>query len=359
MKLKNFNASLLIIGLLIGTISIPTLNAQVQDPRQVAEELSREFIPAEILSIIKSGLETRTPNTAIPFDVFKFLYLPAQQNMYGIFFFKCKNSDLGFKGINQPAADEEKEVSSFESTPTQLISRNNIYLYFKQLNGDYEKQIYVPFNQKAAGITYEPEAEPYYSIGYPLPPGDYVLAMAIASSDQKEKVGTQYFEFSLPNASSFTEIDITPAFFVNQMNQMSAVEMQTAVHKGFFTYGLYQMEPNIEQIFSPGDNLDIFFYIFGCQTNAEGLCDIEINYSISLGEEMAIQYATTPYEHPIVSQPLPMKKTVKITTTDEEGNEVERTETRNLEPGTYSFTMEIKDNLAGKSVTKSVKIEVR
>lgn len=358
MKLKNFNASLLIFGLSIGTLSIPNLNAQVQDPQQVAEELAREFIPAEILSIIKSGLETRTPNTAIPFDIFKFLYLPAQQNMYGIFFFKCKNSDLDFHGINQPEAVEEKEVSSFESTPTQLISRNNIYLYLKQLNGDYEKQLYVPFNQKADGITYDPEKEPYYSIGYPLPPGDYVLAMAITSSDQ-QKVGTQYFEFSLPNAATMTEIDTTPAFFIKKMEPLSAVEMQIMVHKGYFTYSTLQMEPKIEQIFSPGENLDIFFYILGCQTNAEGLCDIEINYSISKGEEVAIRFATTPYDHPVVSQPLPMKKTVKITTTDAEGNEVEKTETRNLEPGTYTFTMEIKDNLSGKSVTKSVEIEVR
>ncbi len=358
MKLNNFNVILLIFGLSLGTISIPNLNAQVQDPSQVAEESAREFIPTEILSIMKSGLETRTPNTAIPFDVFQYLYLPAQQNMYGIFFFKCKNSDLGFQGINQPAPDEEKEMSSFESTPTQLISRNDIYLYFKQLNRDFEKQIYVPFNQKADGITYEPEEEPYYSIGYPLPPGDYVLAMAIASSDQ-QKVGTQYLEFSLPNAANMTEIDITPAFFINQMKQLSAVEMQIKVHKGYFTYSTLQMEPNLEQIFSPGDNLDIFFYIFGCQTNAEGLCDIEINYSISQGEDVAIRFATTPYEHPVVSQPLPMKKTVKITTKDEEGNEVEKTETQNLESGTYTFTMEIKDNLSGKSVTKSVEIEVR
>lgn len=358
MKLKNFNVILLFLGLTIGTISIPNLNAQVQDPAQMAEELARQFIPAEILSLIKSGLETRTPNTAIPFDVFKFLYLPAQQNMYGIFFFKCKNSDLGFQGVNQPAAGEEQEVSSFESTPSQLISRNNIYLYFKQLDGDYEKQIYVPFNQKADGLTYEPEKEPYYSIGYPLPPGDYVLAMAIASSDQ-QKVGTQYFEFSLPNVAAMTDIDITPAFFINQMNQMSAVEMQTMVHKGYFTYSTLQMEPNIDQIFSPSDILDIFFYIFGNQANAEGLCDIEINYSVSQGEEIVIRWAKTPYDRPVVSQQLPMKKTVIVKTTDAEGNEVEKTETRNLEPGTYTFTMEIIDNLSGKSVTKSVEIEVR
>lgn len=358
MKFKNFNVLVLIFGLIIGTLSIPNLNAQVQDPAKVVEELAREFIPAEILSILKSGLDTRTANTGIPFDIFKSLYLPAQNDyMFGTFFFKCKNADLDFQGVTQPAA-EEKEVSAFESTPTQLISRNNLYFYFKQLNGDYEKQVYVPFNQKADGITYTPEEEVYYTIGYPLPAGDYVLAMAISSPDYS-KVGTQYYEFSLPSAAAFTEIDITPAFFVNKMNQMSAVEMQTEVHKGFFTYSLYQMDPNVDNTFSPGDNLDIFFYIFGIQANAEGKYDIEIDYSIALGEEIVIRYATTPYEYPIVSQPLPMKKTVIVKKTDEEGNVTEKTETRDLEPGTYTFTMEIKDNLSGKAATKTVEIEVR
>jgi len=359
MKLKNLNVFVLIFGLIFCTLSISNLNAQVQDPAKVVEELAREFIPAEILSIMKSGLDTRTPNTGIPFDIFKFLYLPAQQNMHGVFFFKCKNADLGFQGVAQPAAAEEKEVSAFESTPTQLISRNNLYLYFKQLNGDYEKQIYAPFNQKADGITYAPEEEPYYSVGYPLPAGDYVLAMAIVSSSDQQKVGVQYHEFSLPNAASITEIDITPAFFINKMNTMSAVEMQPEIHKGFFTYSLYQMDPNIGHVFSPGSTLDVFFYIFGIQANAEGKYDIEINYSISQGDEIAIRYAATPYEYPIVSQPLPMKKTVIVKTTDEEGKESETTETRDLEPGSYTLSMEIKDNLSGKSATKSVEIEVK
>jgi len=355
MRLKNFNFIVIILGLIIGTLPIANLNAQVQDPAQVVEALAREFIPAEILSILKSGLDTRTPNTGILFDVFKSLYLPAQQNMHGIFFFKCKNADLDFQGATQPTAEE---VSSFESTPTQLISRNNIYLYFKQLDGDYEKQIYVPFNQKADGLTYEPEEEVYYSIGYPLPAGEYVLAMAIASPDYS-KVGTQYYEFSLPNSAAFTEIEITPPFFVNKMNEMQAVEMQPEVHKRFFTYSLYQMDPNIEHLFSPGDNLDIFFYIFGIQANAEGKYDIEIDYSISQEEELVIRYATTPYEYPVVSQPLPMKKTVIIKTTDPDGNVTEKTETQDLDLGTYTFAIEIKDNLSGKSTTKSVEIEVR
>ncbi len=359
MKLKSINIFVLIFGLVFGTLSTVNLNAQVQDPAKVAEEIAREFIPSEILTVMKSGLDSRTPNTGIPFDIFKSLYLPAQQNMHGIFFFKCKNADLDFQGATQTAPGEEKEVSAFQSTPTLLISRNNIYLYFKQLDGDYEKQIYVPFNQKADGLTYAAEEEPYYSLGYPLPAGDYVLAMAIVSAVDQQKLGVQYHEFSLPDAEAITEIDITPPFFINQMNQMTAVEMQTEIHKGFFTYSLYQMDPNFWHVFTPGDNLDIFFYIFGIQANAEGKYDIEINYSISQGGETAIRYATTPYEYPVVSQPLPMKKTVIVKTTDEEGKETKKTETRDLEPGTYTFVMEIKDNLSGKSATKSVEIEVK
>lgn len=357
MKLKIFNVFVLICGLIIGTLSLPSLNAQVQDPSQVVEELAREFIPAAVLSVLKSGLETRTPNPAIPFDIFKYLYLPAQQNMHGIFFFKAKNADLGFEGVSQ-AAGEEQEVSAFESTPTQLVSRNNIFVYFKQLEGDYEKQIYIPFNQKADGMTYEAEKEVYYSFGYPLPPGDYVLAMAIATPDQ-QTIGTQYFDFTLPNAMGFTEIDISPPFFVNKMNQMSAVEMLPEVHKGFFTYSLYQMEPNIAHTFAPGNDLDVFFYIFGIQPNAAGTYDIEINFSINQGDTPVIKYATTKYEYPVVSQPLPMKKTVIVRTKDAEGNESETTEQRDLDPGAYTFSIEIKDNLSGKTATKTVDIEVK
>ena len=114
MKLKNFSVIVLSFGLIFGTLSTVNLNAQVQDPAKVVEELAREFIPAEILSIIKSGLDTQTPNTGIPFDIFKSLYLPAQQNMYGVFFFNIKNADLDFKSATQPAAAEEKEVSAFD-----------------------------------------------------------------------------------------------------------------------------------------------------------------------------------------------------------------------------------------------------
>ncbi|MCJ7579465.1 MAG: hypothetical protein MUP98_02905 [Candidatus Aminicenantes bacterium] len=356
MKLKNIRVLVLIFGLIFGTLSISSLNAQVQDPSQVVEALAREFIPSQILSILKSGLDTRTANTGIPFDIFKSLYLPAaQQYMHGVFFFKCKNSDLDFQGAAKPAAEE---VSAFESTPTQLISRNNIYLYFKQLDGDYEKQTQVPFNQKADGLTFTPEEEVYYSIGYPLPPGDYVLAMAISSPDYS-KVGTQYYEFSLPSAAAFTEIDISPVFFVTKSSQISAVEMSAEVHKSFFTYGIYQLEPNLNHLFSPGDNMDLFFVIFGTQANAEGKYDIEIKLSINQGEQIVALYDPLSKDRPAFWEQFPMKRPVSVPTKDAEGNETENTEFHNLEPGAYTVTIEIKDLLSGKAATKTVEIEVR
>ncbi len=93
--------------------------------------------------------------------------------------------------------------------------------------------------------------------------------------------------------------------------------------------------------------------------NAENTYDIEINFSVTKEDQIVVRYPIISLEHPVVWQQFPMKQTVIVKTTDEEGKETETTETRDLESGTYRFSMEIKDNLSGKSVTKSVEIEVR
>ena len=44
---------------------------------------------------------------------------------------------------------------------------------------------------------------------------------------------------------------------------MEAVEHRTVVHRGFFTYSVLKVVPNLENIVPAGQNLDIFFFIFG------------------------------------------------------------------------------------------------
>jgi hypothetical protein len=370
MRLKNLIIPVLIIGLVFGSLAVPSFAAQKkkaeQKTQENAQEQQGEIVPKEIKSILVEGMDLRTPRTDIPIDIFKFLYLPTStvENLQGVLFFKCKNADLGFRDLSALTLDieekkEEKEESSFEATPAQLQANNNVFLYFKQLDGKFEKEVYIPFTLQVEGAAYDAEKVEYYTVGYPLPAGDYILGLAVTSLDL-QKVGTQYFEFSLPDPIAFkNEIDITPVFFANSMNRMSAVEMQTEVHQGYFTYSVLQVEPNLEHVFAPGENLDVFFYIFGAQTDPQGKGDIEINFSILQGEEISIRWAPQKYEYPIVSQPLPMKRTVIIKSTDAEGNTSERQETRDLEPGSYTFSMEIKDNLSGKTVTKTAPIEVK
>ncbi|MGD2295672.1 MAG: hypothetical protein PVF22_07525 [Candidatus Aminicenantes bacterium] len=366
MKLKKLIIPVLVFGLIVGSLSTPGFAAQ-KNTKQKAQEKEKEFIPKEVKSILKEGMDNRTLRTDIPFDIFKFLYLPTRtmENLHSIFFFTCKNADLGFKDASSLTAaldeqKEKKEESAFDATPAQLAANNNLFLYFKQLDGKYEKEVYVPFPLQVEGSTYDAEKEKYYTFGYPLPAGDYLLGVAITSLDL-QKIGTQYYEFSLPNPVAFkNELETTPIFFASSMNRMSAVEMQTEVHQGFFTYSVLQVEPNLEHAFPPGANLDVFFFIFGAQPTPDdpNKVDIEINFSILKGEETAVRWAPQKYEHPIVSQPLPMKKTVIIKTTDAEGKTSERKDTRDLDPGAYTFSMEIKDNLSGKSVTKTVEISV-
>ena len=363
MKLKGFIIPTLIIGLVVGILS--TTSVIDQEAQTEQEQIPREIIPQEVKTLMLQGMSTQTARTDIPFDIIKLLYLQTSvpQNLHGIFFFKCKNADLGFKDMAAQTAPAEKkqEETSFQTVPTQLVALNNLFFHFKQLDGPYEKDVYVPFNQKAAGASYDAEAEEFYTIGYPLPAGNYMLALAIASQDL-QTIGIQYFEFSLPNPTAFVnELGITPVFFAKRMEQMAAIEQTVSVHKGIFTYGAFQIEPNLDHVFNPGEALDIFFFIFGAQprTDDPTKVDLEIDYSILSGEETLIRWATQSTERPVVSLPLPMKQTVLVKTTDEEGNTTEKQEERDLEPGAYTFSIQILDKLSEVSTIKTVQIDVK
>jgi len=171
-------------------------------------------------------------------------------------------------------------------------------------------------------------------------------------------MGTQYFEFIIPDPMTFTEaLDTTPIFFVNQLNRMSSAEIKAELHKDYFTYAVLQITPNLDSIFHQGDNLDIFFFIFGAQPNEANQFDVEASYSVMKDEEVIVKFAGTKYDAPIISQPLPLKKTVVIQT--QEGEEVsEKKEQKDLDPGAYTLKIELKCNITGKTGTKSVNFTV-
>ena len=360
MKIKNLLFFLLLCAIVFTVSSTPAIALQEQQPSQQKPVV---IIPPEVKTVLDQGMETREARLDIPFNIVEHLYLPAAQNLHSIFLFKVKNSDLGYAPLTPAAEPEKKEEtqSSFEEVPAIMQAHSHLFMLFTQLDGTYSKEVYVPIRVQIEGGSYEPEKEEIYSVGYPLPPGNYLLSIAIASQ-KLEKIGTQYFEFTLSNPLSFTtELGTTPVFFVKEVERIPSPEVRTEVHKDFFIYSILKMVPNLDHVFSAGDNLDVFFVIFGTQPDqsVSPKYDIEINYEVLQGEEKMIRYAPQKYENPLISQPLPLTRTVVIKTTDEEGNTTERKETRDLEPGIYTFSIDIKDNISGKQLKKTIDFEVK
>jgi hypothetical protein len=322
------------------------------------------YIPKPVKTVIQEGIETRETRQDFPFALLHHFYFPAQQNIHNVFIFQVKNSDLGFVPADAPDKSQikkEEAVTDQESPAAQtaeLKAECHIFLQFNGLeNGvpaDLVKEVYIPFNLEAEEASYDPEREEIYSTGYPLEPGDYLLSMAIASKNL-ERIGTTYLELSLPSPfGAAEELKTTPLFFVKNLTQVPNPETRAMAHKGFFAYSILQIEPNLERVFFPTDNLDIFFFIIGAQPNDQNQYDIEISYEILQGEEPFVRYQPTKYNSPLISQPLPLKRTVLIKSAQEE-----KRESKNLEPGTYTLSISIKDEISGKILQKTMDFEVK
>jgi hypothetical protein len=177
--------------------------------------------------------------------------------------------------------------------------------------------------------------------------------MAITSGDLKI-IGAQYLEFSLPNPADYKDkMDTTPIFFVKNLQRMSQPETTVEIHKDYFTYSVLQITPSLDNLFKAGQNLDIFFFIFGAQPNADGTYDIEASYQVVQADEPVIKFEGTKYKNPIISQPLPLKRTVLVQT--QEGDQkTETKETKDLEPGQYTLNIEIKCLVTGNTVKKAI-----
>ena len=355
----------LITAIFIVCLFIPLLSPAAQRPQakdKQAKTEERIFIPKEIKAILEEGLPTKQGRQDIPVSIFYNLFLPARENLHVIFFLKIKNSGLGFSPVGTAVAPKTGKISgpalqeTVAQEPVQLQASFNVFLEFNLLEKGEPKsfrEVYVPSSAQVQSDTFDPEKEETYALGYPLPPGQYVLALAVTSLDL-QKIGTTYYEFTLPDISLIKELDTTPVFFVKQLEQMEAPETRTTIHQGYCTYSILKIVPNLEKVFVAGDNLDIFYFIFGVQPNEEQKYNIEVNYEVKKGDEFAIRWTPQNYNSPLVSQPLPLKQTVQIKT----GEEV-KTEQRDLAAGNYTLIIKIDDKVSGKSVTKNVDFEVK
>jgi hypothetical protein len=369
MKLKNLIIPVLVAGVLFSSLAPLSIANQKDKPqnKQAPKPQEKVFIPKEVKTVLQEGLAARQGREDIPVNIFHSLFLPAQQNYQIIFFMKIKNSDLDYGPASAtpaaapaaPQPEEKPETVPAAQEAAMLEAKFNVFLEFNRLEENAQpqvaKEVYVPTTIQVEAASFDAEKEEMYSIGYPLPSGHYLLALAVTSPDL-QKIGTAYCEFTLPDAATFTKtLETTPVFFIKSFDKMDGPETHTVFHKGLFTYSYLKIVPNLDKIFAVGDTLDTFFYVFGARTNEHQKYDIEVNFEVKKGEEIAVRWAPQTYDvSPLVSQPLPLKQTVII-----KSQAGERTEQRDLAAGNYALVVSISDKVSGNSVTKTIDFEVK
>ena len=378
MKIRNLVTGVLLSGFMLCWLSSPGLPAPSGSNQKKSPEAKPIIIPPQVKAVFEKGIQTREARPDIPFSVYKVLYFPffsMPQNLHTIFLLRVKNSDLGFAPLSgAPAAPEpqqkkkekekekakEEALTAFETVSSKLQASSYIFIQFNKLEGgvpgEAAFEIFARVDMQVESSDFVPDKEEIYSVGYPLPGGNYLVSVAIASK-KLEKIGTQYFELSLPDPTSFTDkIDTTPLFLFKTMPDLPAPETKPTTHKGCFTYYNYQFEPNIEGTAPVGGNLEVFYYIFGAQPGADGKYTIEVNYEVLKGAEKALCWAPQSYNYPqpLIEQTLPLEKTVLI-----KSDQGEKQEKRSLEPGKYTLSVAITDKISGKAVTKTIDFEVK
>lgn len=341
--------------------------------KQESKSDERIFIPKEVKAVIQEGLASRQGRQDIPFSLLEYLYFPARENLHTIFIFRAKNADLGFvpavvpqaspapaDGTQKSGQDQAPPAAQAPAASSLLQAKIDVFLQFHQLqNGSpvkIVKEVYIPVVLEADGSSYDPEKLEWYSTAFPFPPGDYLLAMAIAPPDPAfGKIGVSYMEFSLPDAQALGErLDMTPIVFIKQMDRMESPEMQSEVHKGYFTYSVLRVVPNMESVILPGETVEVFYFVFGCQPVTGQKYDIEASYEVRKDDQAKIRWENQAYDFALISQPLPMKQTLLIK--DDKGD---RQEAHDLEAGTYSLIIKLKDKVSGKTAEKTVGFEVK
>jgi hypothetical protein len=357
MNARKIIVPVLFMALSVGLMTGPMVAAQKPDQKSQQQV----FIPKEVKADIQEGLASRQGRQDIPISIFQSLYLPARENFHIVFFLNIKNTDLGFAPVTAAPAEirpgeKGPQETSFQEVPAEMQADFNVFLQFNRLdkNGVPEvfREAYVPTKIKLPAA--EAEKEDVYSVGYPLPTGDYVVAIAVTSLDL-QKVGIAYHEFSLPDTAQFTKtLETTPVFFVKQIDQMDSPEANTTFHRGVFTYAILKVAPNLDRVFSAGENLDIFFFIFGAKANSSQQYEIEIDFEVKKEDEMQIKFSPQTYTTPMISQPLPMKQTVRI-----KKGEEERIEQRDLPPGKYILVINMIDKVSQSTALKTIDFEVK
>jgi len=343
------------IAACLALLAVMTVSAQaasgIQGKKEEAKPPAKAAMPKEVSALIQEGLAARQGRQDIPFNLFKQLVLPAQNNnLFPVFFFKAKNGDLGYA----PSASGSGEME------TTL----NVFFQFFQYDAAgalkpfwFGKPLAV---LKTGGEGYNPEAEDWYSFGLAMPAGKYTLALVLASPDMK-KMSVSYSDVTLPGPESLQNA-ILPSdpVIVKSLDQVEP-DQRLTIHRGNYLWGALQVGANMAAETAFGENLEILFFVIGAAAKDPAaprpVNDLEVNYEVQSADgKPAIKWAPQAYESYIITQPLPLLQTLQ--TTDEKGTVV-KTEKKPLPAGKYVLLCQITDKVAGTKADTKVAFEVK
>jgi hypothetical protein len=137
MKTKAYTCAILSAGLILSFVLAPCLVAQEGQEKKQSEAV---YIPKEVNEAFQAGMDNREARLDIPFTVFKHLYLPARENMHVVFFFKVKNSDLGFAPLTPVGGTPEKTEGETAETAQETATpqlQSKAHCFKKQQHRSY------------------------------------------------------------------------------------------------------------------------------------------------------------------------------------------------------------------------------
>jgi hypothetical protein len=377
MKAHRIVIPALIAVFVLSLIIVPAESgpAQAQDAKKADQKQPEKIrIPKVVKDVITQGLPTRQGRQDIPLTVFNnyFFPTPVRENMIMIFFFRAKNADLGYAPAPvppaAPAAAPAKDQAApapapaAPAAPAPLQAQLHVFMEFHKLEngaaGPVALEVYVPATLTEDPATYDPEKADWYSVWSILPGGEYVLALALASPDLK-RIGVGYYDVKVPRISDFDNaLGATPIFIVKNMEQVQQAASHSEVHKGFFPYSVLNIVPNLDGVTSPGQTIEIFYFLFGAKlkdpANPQSY-DLEANYEVRQAEKSLLKWPAQTYQYPLISQPLPLVQTLKIT----DPAKGERMETKSLDPGTYELVIQVLDKVSGNKVEQKIPLVVK
>ena len=310
-----------------------------ENPSPAAEEVDSHpdaaghgAIPEKILKLLDGGLAKRKGRQDIFLFVAGHSALPGEQNeMFGAFNIKVKSGDL----------DPSKVGSG------RLEAYLSVFARFHPLTAGAPeaaiRELRFPGYFYMGEDQFDPKREDLYCYGYSLPPGGYVMALAVATKDLK-RIGVTYYEFVLPEASGTTGLDLTSVVIAKDIQSSPAMGPRPYLSLGSYKYPGREIHPNVDGTIGGGESLKIIFGVLGAKRTAQKKVSLEVSYEIRQEDKSILSFPKAAVTAPLVEASLPLK-------TKGSGKAAASVE---LPSGNYTLVIRILDKLSKKAAEKKV-----